>query len=274
MSNNIFKVFWQPKYVGVMTNRRVLLQSMVGFMTLFFAATTNALECPGAPKIVTGTVYCDNKFTLWVNGQKIATDPVEFTPHQAVRVVFEWNGMASITYAIQCEDYASDSGYEYTESARPQLGDGALIAEFADGLGTVTSANWKVYTATFGPTDASLADGCSAYDLGRCDVEDRGTPEGWTEPHFDDHQWDPATLYSVAEAGWGRSPTWSSNEGCCTLTSPADRSNLGCDISVTESECLAPREEFKKTSASFIWAADLERDNRVLFRYAANCDGP
>lgn len=273
MTNHTFKGFWQPRYADTVKNRSVFVRIVFGFLALFLATATNAIECPGTPKTIVGTVYCDNKFTLWVNGQKVAEDPVEFTPHQAVRVAFEWNGTTSITYAIQCEDYASDSGYEYIGSARPQLGDGALIAEFGDGLGTVTAASWRVYTATFGPTDDSLLAGCSANDLSKCAVEDRGTPEGWTEPNFDDSKWEPATPYSAATAGWGRRPTWSSKKGCCTLTSPVDRSNLGCDMSLTESECLAPRTEFAKSSAGFIWAADLERDNRVLFRYTANCDG-
>ena len=55
--------------------------------------------------------------------------------------------------------YASDSGYEYTETNSPQLGDGSLLAEFSDG--TRTSKDWKVYTVTFGPTDASISGGCS-----------------------------------------------------------------------------------------------------------------
>ncbi len=273
MTNPNFTNLWQSQYMGTATSRYLLVPIVFGFLALSLATATNAGECPGRPQTVVGTIYCDNQFTLWVNGQKVAADPVEFTPHQAVRIAFDWNGTSNITYAIQCEDYASDSGYEYIGTARPQLGDGALIAEFGDGLGTVTSANWRVYTATFGPTDASLAAGCSAKDLSKCIVEDLGIPVGWTEPDFDDSKWSFATPYSAAAAGWGRRPTWSSEEGCCTLTSPIDRSNLGCDVSLSESKCLSPRAEFAKSSADFIWAADLERDNRVLFRYTANCDG-
>ena len=245
----------------------------LGISALLSTAAVVAAECPGSPRTVVGTVYCDNRFTLWVNGEEVASDPIAFTPHQAVRVAFHWNGVSDLTYAIECEDFASDSGYEYLGTSRPQLGDGALIAAFDDGLGTVTAAgSWRVYTVTFGPTDASLAAGCSADNLDVCVVEDRGTPDGWTEPDFDDRGWGPATGYSAAAAGWGRSPTWSSAEGCCTLTSPVDRSRLGCDPSVAQDECLSPRTEFSSSRAEFIWAADLERDNRVLFRYTATCE--
>ena len=247
-------------------------QAIVGLSAFFMAGLANSAQCPNEPQTVVGTVYCDNQFTLWVNGEKVATDPVEFTPHQAVEVAFEWDGTSSITYAIQCEDYATDSGYEYTETSRPQLGDGALIAKFNDGLGTTTSTDWRVYTVTYGPTDESISAGCSSKNLDDCAIENRGTPDGWTESTFDDSQWPMATHYSEREAGWGRTPSWSATQGCCTLTSPLDRSNIGCDASVGESACLTPKTEFSSSSADFIWAADLERDNRVLFRHTASCE--
>jgi len=222
--------------------------------------------------LVEGTVYCDNKFTLWVNGEEVATDPVSFTPHQAVRVSFEWDGLSSLAYAIQCEDYASESGYEYVGTNRAQLGDGALIAEFDDGLDTVTnSETWRVYTATFGPTDASLEDGCSAENLEACKVETLDVPAGWQQADFDDSDWPFATSFTARQAGWGRPPTWSSEEGCCGMTSPVDRSSLGCDKTVTQDQCLVPKDEFAASKAGFIWAEDLERDNRVLFRRTVAC---
>ena len=273
MTNNTLSGFQQSRHAYAEKQICAWAKFAVRFFLPLLAVTAVASECPGVPRTVVGTVYCDNQFTLWVNDQEIATDPIAFTPHQAVRVAFEWDGTSSLTYAIQCEDYASDSGYEYTESPRPQLGDGALIADFDDGLGTVTAAgSWRVYTVTFGPTDASYSAGCSADNLSVCVIEDRGIPEGWTRPDFDDSEWELATPYNAAVAGWGRHPTWSPEEGCCTLTSPIDRSSLGCDQSLTENECLSPRAEFAESPAGFIWAADLERDNRVLFRYTATCD--
>ncbi len=266
--------FERSRYVHSERLIRAVAGIALGFLALLLGTAAVAAVCPGAPRTVVGTVYCDNKFTLWVNGERVATDPIGFTPHQAVRVAFDWDGTSNITYAIQCEDFASDSGYEYIGTARPQLGDGALIAEFDDGLATVTTASrWRVYTVTFGPTDTSRSAGCSADNLSVCVVENRGVPDGWTRPDFDDSSWEFATAYSAAAAGWGRRPTWSSAEGCCTLTSPVNRSRMGCDSSVTQDECLDPRAEFARSTAEFIWGSDLERDNRVLFRYTALCGG-
>jgi hypothetical protein len=93
------------------------------------------------------------------------------THTQAVAVSFEWDGVSDKTYAIMCEDYASESGYEYVDSNNPQLGDGSLIAKFSDG--TVTSTDWKAYTVTFGPTDASVSAGCGTNNLGACQVQVR-----------------------------------------------------------------------------------------------------
>ena len=236
------------------------------------SAVATLPDCPKKPRQIEGTVYCDNKFTLWVNGEEVATDPVSFTPHQAVRVSFEWDGLTSITYALQCEDFASESGFEYIGTNRPQLGDGALIAEFDDGFGTTTAADdWRVFTATFGPTDASLSDGCSAENLPACEVEVFQPPDGWQTAEFDDSSWSLATVYTARQAGWGRPPTWSSDEGCCGLTSPVDRSGLGCDKAVSQDQCLVPRDEFSGSKAQFIWGEDLERDNRMLFRHEAQC---
>ena len=228
------------------------------------------------PELVAGYVYCDNQFELYVNGDLVASDPLTFTPHQAVRVSFDYDGVSDKTYAILCQDYASDSGYEYTET-NAQLGDGALIAEFSDG--TVTSADWRSYVVSFGPTDASIADGCSSSNLGACAVEDGGAPDGWALPDFDDSAWAPATVYTAAQAGWGRTPAWDDDDGCCEPTSPMDMSSLGCcscnyDLAsgtsvaaaVSKNECLVPEAVLSEATASFLWGADLERDNKMLFR--------
>lgn len=226
---------------------------------------------------ISGTIYCDNDFEFYFNGLLVAKDPLDFTPHNAVKVSFEWDGKTSKTYAIMCQDFATDSGYEYTETANPQLGDGALLASFDDG--TKTSSSWKLFVSKAGPTAASITAGCSGSNLGACAIEDRGDPMGWYMASFNSSAWTAATQYTANEAGWGRTPMWQ-NGKCCTVTSPLTRTDLGCSMNtsgtsvvVTADECLDPRASLESSGAQFIWGSELETDNRILFRCDSSCVG-
>ena len=55
-----------------------------------------------AAETITGKIYCDNYFEFYFNGELVATDPMTFTPHQAVAVSFEWDGTSNKEYAIMC----------------------------------------------------------------------------------------------------------------------------------------------------------------------------
>ena len=150
-------------------------------------------------------IYCDNYFEFWFNGVLVKQDPMTFTPHNAVAVSFEWDGVSDKEYAIMCMDYASSSGYEYVETSNPGLGDGSLMAEFSDG--TVTGAAWDVFVLTHGPTDASIAAGCSSSNLAPCAVASSAEPAEWmTGGYQASGGWVSATEYTAAQAGWGRTP--------------------------------------------------------------------
>ena len=229
---------------------------------------------------ITGHIYCDNYFEFYFNGQRIATDPLDFTPHNAVKVSFEYDESAGTgkTYAILCQDYASDSGYEYISTNSPQLGDGALLAEFSDG--TTTSSAWKSFVVTFGPTDASISSGCSASNLSPCAVQDNGVPQNWYESSFDDSSWATATEYTASQAGWGRTPSYSNGQ-CGTITSPITKETASpSSIATTADECLNPRtvlcggdQTCDGSDGRFIWGADMDRDNKMLFRYTTSTSG-
>mmetsp|Transcript_20411 Transcript_20411/g.56572 ORF Transcript_20411/g.56572 Transcript_20411/m.56572 type:complete len:291 (-) Transcript_20411:516-1388(-) len=234
---------------------------------VLFAAASNS-------ETITGHIYCDNKFSFWFNGELVAQDPMSFTPHQAVAVSFEWDPSTPKRYAISCEDYATESGYEYVGTNSPQLGDGALLAKFSDG--TVTNSDWKVFVTSHGPTAASNVAGCSKSNLGPCELKTTPEPSSWISSSYNASSWDNATQYTELEAGWGRTPSWQNGE-CCMVTSPLTRANVGCSvdpatgeaITVTESECLDPKAVLQGEGAEFIWSSDLKRDNKVLFVYEA-----
>mmetsp|Transcript_50262 Transcript_50262/g.114186 ORF Transcript_50262/g.114186 Transcript_50262/m.114186 type:complete len:756 (-) Transcript_50262:424-2691(-) len=242
----------------------------------------------GTPQTITGHIYCDNYFEFWFNGELVAKDPMTFTPHNAVQVSFEWDGVSDKEFAIMCMDYASTSGYEYTETTSAQIGDGVLMAEFSDG--TVTGSAWSTFVVTHGPTDESETAGCSATNLDACVVTTATEPTGWTGAGFEvDGAWATATEYTADEAGWGRTPSWDTTASCCgTSTSPMTQATLslngGCSViytadnpdgeavTVKQSECLNPQSVLSETRSKMIWSSNLKKDNKVLFRLKVAAD--
>eukprot|EP00438_Fugacium_kawagutii_P032630 Skav232015 [mRNA] locus=scaffold3320:62406:66626:- [translate_table: standard] len=159
--------------------------------------------------------------------------------------------------------------------AKLTLGDGALLAEFSDG--TRTTSAWKSYVVTFGPTDASISSGCSSSNLSPCAIQDNGVPSDWYATDFDDSSWTSATEYTASQAGWGRRPTYSGGQ-CGTITSPITKQTASpSSIATTADECLDPRavlcggdETCDGSDGRFIWGADMDRDNKMLFRFNAS----
>jgi hypothetical protein len=217
-----------------------------------------------ATETITATIYADNYFEFYVDGTLVKQDPLSFTPHNAVKFTFTVTSGASRTYAIKANDFATSSGYEYVNSSTPQLGDGALRMLLSDG--TVSNKNWKCFTTSFGPTDASIAAGCSATNLNACALSSTTEPTGWTTSSFNDTAWSNATLYTEAEAGWGMTPSYT-NGMCGPLTSPYTRLNLSpSSVATLADDCLSPK-DLSWGSSSFIWQGDLKRDNTILCRF-------
>ena len=129
----------------------------------------------------------------------VKSDPIDFTPHQAVKFTFDVTSGVSRQYAIKANDFSTESGFEYTNTTSPQLGDGSLLISLSDG--TVSSAAWKCMTTSYGPTDESIAAGCSAKNLDPCELSHTDEPDGWTLITYDDSDWDIATTYTETEAG-------------------------------------------------------------------------
>jgi hypothetical protein len=213
---------------------------------------------------VTANIYADNYFEFYVNGVLIKKDPLDFTPHNGVQFKFNVTKGESRIYAIKASDFATPSGYEYTNTDRPQLGDGALIISLNDG--TVSNSTWKCFTTSFGPTDESISAGCNEKNLNLCKIKTTSEPINWQMKTFDDSTWTQAKEYTTQEAGWGRTPSYS-NGYCGTLTDPLTGANKSpSSIKTEENECLDPQ-KMSFSNAKFIWQGDLKRDNTILCRY-------
>ena len=69
----------------------------------------NSNECTSDETVtINGTIYADNWFKFWFNGQFIIEDPIIFIPHQAVQVSFEAPVCGQYSFAIQAQDYSDD----------------------------------------------------------------------------------------------------------------------------------------------------------------------
>jgi len=207
-----------------------MMKSSVLLSTLFWGIPSTLASSAASPVVITGYIYCDNYFEFWFNGKLIAKDPLFFTPHNAVRVQFEWDERSNKTYSILCQDFATPSGYEYVFGENftgipPWIGDGALVAAFSDG--TVTNQDWKVWVETRGPTEASVATGgCNYTNLDACVVESNKAPDDWFEPTFDASNWSSAVEYTKEEAGWDVQPTYGLPQ-CGKATNPFTRVEMG-----------------------------------------------
>ena len=200
---------------------------------------------------ITGYIFADNYYELWVNGTFIARDSLGMTPFNSTIVRFK--AKYPMTYAFKAVDWDTHPGLgmEY-DSYR--VGDGGFLARFSDG--TVTGSHWKVETFYIAPlgdpacvkdNDGRDSTGCPwektpSGNRVPCGLEDPQTckallfeiPDGWTAPGFDDSSWADASLYTADQVT--RTPGY-----------------------VRHAALFEP--------AQFIWTRNLVLDNLVLARY-------
>lgn len=135
---------------------------------------------------VTGVIYADNWFQLYVNGALIATDPTPFKPFDVIPVSFP--AVYPMTIAIVAKDYADPvTGLEYDNT---KVGDGGLIARFSNGV--ATSSTWKTLVVSRGPLNL---DRCLAVPA-ECKVDNIVTPSTWFTPSFDANAWTAASVFT------------------------------------------------------------------------------
>ena len=92
---------------------------------------------------ITGYIFADNYYELYVNGVFVARDRVAMTPFNSTVVRFR--ATYPMTYAIKAIDWETNNGLgmEYQVA---NIGDGGFIAYFSDGNGT--HGDWRAETST------------------------------------------------------------------------------------------------------------------------------
>lgn len=198
-------------------------------------------------EIITGYIFGDNYYELYVNGKIVGVDAVPYTPFNASFVKFK--AKRPIKYAIKLIDWEENLGIgsELNGGNALYAGDGGFVAKFSDG--TITNANWKAQTfyiaplsnvncvTEIGTTRNSSNCGANPTSAANAYALHWTIPANWYAIDYDFSTWPSATLYTAAQVG----------------VKPA-YSNFTNQFG----------------TAQFIWSTNLVLDNLVLLRFTGN----
>jgi hypothetical protein len=196
--------------------------------------------------VISGFVFGDNYFELYVNGKLVGVDGVPYTPFNSCFVKFK--AKRPIKYAIKAVDWEENLGTGTENNGGNPLyaGDAGFIAKFSDG--TQTSAAWKAQTFYIAPlanpncvTESGLtrtSTGCGLpTSLDNTYALHWTVPATWFATDYDFSTWPTAVIYTANAVG--------AKEPYTNFTT-----QFG--------------------SAQFIWTSNLVLDNLVLFRFTGN----
>lgn len=199
-------------------------------------------------EIITGYIFADNYFELFINGTLVGIDPIPFTPFNSNVVRFKVKTPYDI--AIKVVDWEENSGLgsENNRGNRFHAGDGGFIASFSDG--TITDSSWSAQTYYTSPIyDLSCADEVGEQRLTKtCDTDGMNEYVDTYSLHWDiPLNWESNDSYLA----WPKSVEFTEDE-------------IGVD---NKKSYMNFRNQFSGRGASFIWSSNVVLDNLVLFRY-------
>ena len=214
--------------------RRILLLAL-----LASGCSTSADSVPMAGRF-RAVVWADNWFSFSLGETSVFEDSVPFTTERSFNEEsFGFDGDFPLVLNFVVKDYkANDTGLEYIDTRRQQMGDGGFIAQIKDMTTgqyvAVTNSAWKCLVIHRAPLDTSCekSDAPDAACTARIDAE----PAGWKSVGFDARAWPAAVEYAPA----------------------AVDPKMGYD----EVDWTA--------SARLIWSSSLKQDNTLLCRLVVN----
>lgn len=209
-------------------------------VTIATFLTTLGITVPAANSATslqfTADVWADNWFAMYVNGVKVAVDPIPIsTPRSFNKVSLVFTASYPLMVAIISKDYVeSKSGLEYIGTSQQQIGDAGLIAQFHEKASGKyvggTSASWKTLPIFQAPLNADCE--TSDHPDTACKWKTISVNPAWFSKTYSDKSWGLAKTYSEQAVGV--------KDGYLEVDwNPA---------------------------AKLIWSKSLEIDNTVLFR--------
>jgi len=197
----------------------------------------------------TASVWADNWFAFYVNGDLVGEDSTPVTEIRSFNSdTFTFRAAYPLTLSVVTRDYIeNDSGLEYigsffglfpvSESFTffQQIGDGGFIAQVAETesgkVVAATSKDWRGLVVHRAPLNPDCEK--STRPVSDCEFYTAEIPDGWTEANFDDAGWVDATEYTADEIG----------------------ARFGYNDIDWDS------------SATLIWTDDIKTDNTILWRH-------
>lgn len=181
--------------------------------------------------------WADNWAAVYVNGVKVATDPIPITTEKSFnKVSTTFKASYPLTIAVIAKDYVENtSGLEYIGKPNQQIGDAGLALQihelYTGRLVAATSPSWKslvIFKAPLNPDCVS-----STNPLVDCKYTTSSAPAAWYSTKFSDSKWTNAKGYTADQVGV--------KEGYLEVK--------------------------WNPQAKLIWSGSLTLDNTVLFRH-------
>lgn len=202
------------------------------------------IEIDADGEVISGFLYGDNYYELYVNGKLVGVDPVPYTPFNSSFVKFK--AKRPVQYALKLIDWEENLGIgsELNGSNAFYPGDGGFVAKFSDG--TVTSNQWKAQTFYIAPLSnvTCVTETGTSRNSTNCSIIPTSAatayalhweiPTNWFAKDFDFSTWPMATTFTSAQVGPKTAYTNFTNQ-------------FG--------------------NAQFIWSSNLVLDNVVLMRF-------
>ena len=203
------------------------------------AQTSTTVSSASTPITIRAEVWADNWFALYNGNTLVGEDSVPITTERSFNSeTFTFQAMYPLHLNIVAKDYkANDTGLEYIGTARQQMGDGGIVAQFTNvatgKVIAVTDGNARVLVVHKAPLDRACAQEASPVaGKAPCTFLSVSEPAGWKTVAFDDSAWSRASVFTAAQVG------------------PKDGYlDIGWNA-----------------AAQFIWGSDLFTDNTVLIR--------
>ncbi|WP_208746766.1 hypothetical protein [Aquimarina algiphila] len=207
-------------------------------------------------EVITGYIFADNYFELYINGEFVGKDAIPFTEFNSHIVKFRVS--RPFTIAMKLVDWEENLGLgsENNQGSDYYTGDGGMVAVFKDVLQNIiatTGSEWKAQTFYTSPIkDLSCpTESGTTRSSSNCDTasENDGTsfyalhwelPSTWMNENFDTSDWPDATTYTNETIVVNNKPSYTN------FTDIFDD---------------------PENDAEFIWSTNVILDNEVIVSY-------